>query len=172
MSRAFVTTLWLAVGALGAGGCTPEGTVELAWQFPALPGGDGEPETAAAGCGNHGIDSLLIAGRNDGGDGANIVASCTAGWVRRSVPAGSWSFSFHTLDIQGRLIRAFDDPDAVSDALAVAEDGTAAFPTVTLPPRPACGDTVDNDRDGRIDLDDPECAGNAAGTDESTAAQP
>jgi hypothetical protein len=172
MTRVLFGALWLAAGALCAGGCTPEGTVELAWQFPALAGGSGEPETAPAGCGGHGIDSLFIAGRDGGGEGANLVVSCTAGWVRRPVPTGTWSFTFHTMDIHGRLIRASDDPDAVSEALAVAEDGTTSFPTVTLPPRPACGDTVDNDRDGRIDLDDPECAGNADGADESTAAQP
>jgi len=31
---------------------------------------------------------------------------------------------------------------------------------VTLIPQPQCRDGVDNDLDGRVDLDDPDCAGN------------
>jgi hypothetical protein len=172
MRRALLVGMMVAAGALGAGGCTPEGTVELTWQFPVIAARGNEPESAPAGCGSHGIDSLMITGANDAGDGATIVALCTAGWVRRDVPVGTWSFAFHSVDIQGRLIRALDDPDAQSETLAVAEDAATMFPAVTLRPRSACSDTIDNDSDGRIDLDDPECEGNAGGADESAAPQP
>ena len=167
--------LLLAAGAVWAGGCEGEGTVELSWTFPPLAGGNGEPETAAAGCGNHGIDSLLLTGANDAGEGGNFIALCTPGTVRRGVAIGNWSFAVHTLDIRGRLIRALEEPDALTEVLVVADGATAVFPTVTLSPRPACSDTVDNDGDGRVDLDDfddPECVGNPAGTDESIAPQP
>jgi hypothetical protein len=159
--------LWIAMlaGAMGAGGCAPEGTIELGWQFVPLMDG-GEPETAAAGCGNHGVDSVMFIGSSDAGDGGTIVALCTKGTVRRSVPPGRWSFRVHTLDIQGKFVRPRDQPDAMTDALAVGEDAVAMFPIVTITPRPRCGDTVDNDRDGRIDADDPDCAGDPAGNGE------
>ena len=38
--------------------------------------------------------------------------------------------------------------------------------SVFLPRLPECSDGVDNDRDGRVDLDDPDCAGDAEGEHE------
>jgi len=45
-------------------------------------------------------------------------------------------------------------------AAVIAEDATVDVdpPTVVLTPRPVCMDGVDNDRDGRVDLDDMTCA--------------
>jgi hypothetical protein len=37
-----------------------------------------------------------------------------------------------------------------------------------LASRPACSDGVDNDTDGRIDLDDPDCGNNPFGTTEES----
>ena len=36
---------------------------------------------------------------------------------------------------------------------------TDVLPVVVLEARPQCDDEVDNDRDGRVDIVDPECAG-------------
>jgi hypothetical protein len=165
MLRVLWFAVLIAVGVMGAGGCSNEGGVELSWEF------DGS-EPAWVGCGRHGVDSVLVTGANDAGDGANMIAVCTAGSLKRTVPVGRWMFALHTLDIRGRLIRALEDPDAVTETLEVAEGGTAMmFAVANIVPRPACADGVDNDRDGRVDLTDPDCA-DTADTDESPASQP
>ncbi|SRR6266540_5497812 len=164
MLRVFWFTGLIAAGVMGAGGCSNEGGVELLWEF------DGS-EPPSAGCGRHGVDSVLVTGANDAGDGANMIAVCTAGDLRRTVPVGRWTFALHTLDIRGRLIHALEEPDAVTETLEVAEGGSKMFAIATIVPRPACGDGVDNDRDGRVDLTDPDCA-DATDTDESPAPLP
>jgi hypothetical protein len=49
----------------------------------------------------------------------------------------------------------------------VTEGGLTSFPLVTITPA-ECMDGIDNDGDGRADLDDPDCAGDPAGTQEAT----
>lgn len=159
----------LGLGAAGlAGGCSHSGDFEVAWQFAADP----QPIEAVEGCGLHGVDSVLVTGASDSGDGTNVIGLCTAGSVRGSVPVGNWSFSIHTLDGHGKTIFPLDMPDGTTDTLAVPEGGLQAFPPVVLTPRPACADGIDNDRDGRVDLDDPDCGGDPTWTDESTPKAP
>jgi hypothetical protein len=50
--------------------------------------------------------------------------------------------------------------------LVVADDGPPVPVPFTFPTLPACMDGVDNDGDGRVDLDDPDCANNPYGTHE------
>jgi hypothetical protein len=164
MLRVFWFAGLIAVGVMGAGGCSNEGGVELSWWF------DGS-EPASAGCGRHGVDSVLVTGANDAGDGANIIAVCTAGNLERTVPVGRWTFALHTLDIRGRLIRALEDPDATTETLEVAEGRSVMFAIANIASRAACADGVDNDRDFRVDLTDPDCA-DETDPDESPAPQP
>jgi hypothetical protein len=116
---------------------------------------------------------VLVTGASDAGDGANMIAVCTAGNLKRAVPVGRWTFALHTLDIGGQLIKALEEPDAVTETLEVAEGASKVFQTATIVPRPECSDGVDNDKppDGRVDLTDPDCA-DATDTDESPAPQP
>jgi hypothetical protein len=42
--------------------------------------------------------------------------------------------------------------------VVVVDDQLTTVPPITLPPLPQCRDGVDNDGDGRVDLDDAQCA--------------
>jgi hypothetical protein len=147
-----------------AGGCSHNGDVELAWQFA---GASGAVEGAADGCGFHGVDSVLVTGSSDIGEGMNAIGLCTPGSLRRAVPVGTWTFSIHTLDVHGKAIFPLDMPDGTTDPMPVTEGGLATFSPVLLTPRPQCGDGIDNDGDGLVDLADPDCAGDATWTDEA-----
>ena len=50
--------------------------------------------------------------------------------------------------------------------LVVTDDGPTVPFAVTFRPLPACMDGVDNDGDGRVDLDDPDCADDPYGKHE------
>ena len=67
------------------------------------------------------------------------------------------------VDVRGLPIEMFDDggqPLVPTATAVIAEGPTVPLDPeiVDLTPRPACEDGVDNDRDGRVDLDDSGCA--------------
>ena len=170
MRHGLVLSVLGALGALGAlglvaGGCTQQGDYEATWQFAAA--GD-----APDGCGAHGVDAVLVTGSSDAGDRTSVTALCTTGLVKSSIPTGSWHFAIYSLDVEGKAIWPIDQPDAQAPedtsapGIAITDGGLATF-AVTLQARPACRDGIDNDGDGRVDLDDPDCAGQAEWTDES-----
>jgi hypothetical protein len=154
----------LAGGVAAAAGCSDHGTYQVAWQFAGA-----DPQT---GCGQHGVDSIRVIGTNGGGDTDNFVALCTAYQLSQSVPVGTWTFAVHQIDVRGVPIDPKDDqgnllaPTAAGD---VGKDQTIWLDpmTVELTPRPACSDGIDNDGDGRVDLDDPDCMGDSNGTSEA-----
>jgi len=152
-----------AAGALVAG-CTDYGSYHVSWQFV---GGEG----ARAGCGLHGVDSIRMVGTNTEGERDDFTALCAREELVHSVPVGTWTFSVHQVDVRGGPADMFDDSGApvAPMAVAVITDG-ATVPLdpeiIELTPRPACQDRVDNDRDGRVDLDDSACAGDANGASE------
>lgn len=162
-SLAFGATL-----ALGAVGCTESGEYQIRWQFAALPGGSGEPLDAAAVCGAAGVDAIRVTGTGTGDISSTGV--CAAREMIRTAPVGTYQFQVHTVDVRGRLIRAADDPDATTEMREITEGGRTEFDVLLTAPRPVCSDTVDNDRDGRVDLDDPDCKGDPAGISEAPAA--
>jgi hypothetical protein len=167
-------------GGLSALGCTAHGSYKVTWTFT--------DESAAAGCGAHGVDAIRVTGASAQGDGEDVVTLCTntianpdgtrtdSGVFTHGVPVGNWTFTIHQVDVRGRQIDVpqLDDqgqpvldangyPTLVPDPTATAtvvEDMTVDLEPVTLTPRPECNDGVDNDGDGRIDLDDDTCAGN------------
>jgi hypothetical protein len=170
-SRAGARIACLAGGLLVAG-CSDHGNYQVSWKFV----GD---EDAAAGCGRHGVDAIRVTGASTQGDGEDVVTLCTGndGSFTHGVPTGNWAFTIHQLDVRGRPIDVpqLDDqgqpvldtngyPTFVPDPTAtatIAKDATVDLDPapVLLTPRPECSDGVDNDGDGRIDLDDPDCAG-------------
>ena len=147
--------LLAAGGAAGVAGCADHGSYQVNWQFV-----DGEQ--APTGCGAHGVDSVRVIGSNTAGDTENFAVLCTDGSAKHSVVVGTWTLAVHQVDVRGVAIDPVDPPTATGD---IAKD----VPTVLTPdpvpltPRPECSDGIDNDGDGRVDLDDPECAGDPNG---------
>jgi len=139
-----------ALGALAIAGCADHGSYTLPWVFM---GG----EVANIGCGLHGVDSIHVTGSNTAGDGETATALCTDGQLAHSIPVGTWTFTVHQVDVRGVEVDPVEPPMVTID---VPKDGNATVdPAVELTPRVECADGIDNDGDGRVDLDDPECAG-------------
>jgi len=157
----------ILVGGLLAAGCTSEGSYRLVWTMcstPELPCPDSAPEPAAAGCGAHGVDGVRITGGSAEGDSEDIVAVCSAGEIVRKRPVGRWNLVVHQVDIRGAQINVADQN--IADVVIAEDAVTDTLPVVVLQPRPQCDDDVDNDRDGRVDIADPECAGDTMGATE------
>ena len=149
---------------LGQAGCASEGSYQVRWSFsdPALmifrPGD----------CGRHGVSAIAIAGRRDDGKVDDPEAACAPGVFTRQLPTGTWTLELTALDSTGRPKTTTPGFLQGGITIVVAEDQLAGTDqgTVVLPPLPACQDGVDNDCDGRIDLDDPGCGGDPNGTTE------
>lgn len=158
--RSWVRALFVA-GGLSAAGCTDQGSYRVTWTF------DGEVTAAGAACGLHGVDTIHVTGASAQGDGEDVIALCAPGEFTHEVPVGDWTFTVHQLDVRGRPIVPTDaDGQPVPDPTATAtikKDEVLDPPlAVVLTPRPECSDGVDNDGDGRIDLDDADCLGEAS----------
>jgi hypothetical protein len=167
------------LAALALSGCHQNGSLQVSWVFD---DGASAPQNAADGCGQHGVDSILISSFDTGSDSDQVQALCAPGMVTRPVPAGTWTVVVQALDPQGVLIQAQTDAGVApqTDAgmapgfrlsqtqagLVVTDDGPPVPFVVTFAPLPACMDGVDNDGDGRVDLDDPDCANDPYGTHE------
>ena len=165
--------LFCGLAALILEGCHQDGSLQVSWVFMDVTG----PQSAADGCGQHGVDSVLITSGDTGTDVDQVQALCAPGVVTRAVPAGTWTVTVQALDPQGNLIHSPGDlSDAVNPPaiimsqqtsdLVVADDSPPVPVSFTFPTLPACMDGVDNDGDGRVDLDDPDCALNPNGTHE------
>ncbi|HET6148949.1 MAG TPA: hypothetical protein VFH68_15535 [Polyangia bacterium] len=157
----------LASAANFAAGCASEGSYQVRWSF----GDPGLLNFTAEHCGQHGVSAIAMAGRRDDGKVDNPVAACAPGVFAHQLPTGVWTLELTALDATGHS--KTDDPDYLrgSITITVAEDqlaGTDQGPVVLLP-LPACRDGVDNDCDGRVDLDDPGCAEEETGTTEQGA---
>lgn len=151
-----------ALGALAIAGCADHGSYTLVWQFA---GG----ERAASGCGMHGVDSIQVTGTSTGGDSETATALCVAGQLSHSIPVGTWTFAVSQVDVRGVPI----DPTAPASAVVAKDADVLAQPDpVELTPRPTCRDGIDNDGDGRVDLDDPVCGGDAEANTETPPAPP
>ncbi|HEY7374353.1 MAG TPA: hypothetical protein VIF57_19475 [Polyangia bacterium] len=166
--RSWARVLCLAGGVAGAAGCTDHGSYTAIWQFVGS-------EPALTGCGKHGVDSIRVTGMSTAGDSENVVAVCPGSGVTHSVPVGTWTFVVGQLDARGRqifpslldaqgqvVLDANNNPMPAPDPTATVEvqkDRTADPFTVDLTPQPSCRDGVDNNGDGRVDLDDPVCSG-------------
>jgi len=146
----------LATGLLAAG-CQDHGSYHLSWVFE-----DDDDATAFA-CGQHGVDAIRVKGASSEGDVDDVITLCAPGGFAHEVPVGDWTFTFQQLDVHGVRIEPRDDQDqAIPDPTAagsVGKDALTELPPVELVARPKCRDGIDNDGDGRIDLDDPDCMG-------------
>ena len=150
-----------AVLALCAG-CGSDGNYQVTWQFFASAEaiGAGDPtQYAFAACGAHGVDSIQVSAVSSDGAHSQATGLCTQGQLAAGLGLGQWQFTFFQVDGKGDVI---PPPDGVPDPQASAEvekNKTADLGMITFAPRPACADEIDNDLDGRVDLDDPGCGG-------------
>lgn len=162
MSRSLAPGL-CAMAALAMAGCTQDGSYRVTWNFLATADPGAPVQSAAEGCGQHGVDAIFVTASDTNADGDQVLAICTLGQVNRPVPAGTWSIQLQAVDAQATLIGSIA-PQMVSGV--VADGAVIELGLVTLTPRPACDDGIDNDGDGRVDLDDPDCVGDPSGTHE------
>ncbi len=160
--------LWAATLAASAG-CNNDGAYRVTWSFLA----DAAPATtatqsAAVGCGQHGVDAIELGAADGAGDGDGVVVLCTVGEATRSVTAGTWTVQILALDVQGHLLQPTVDSTGLNQILpaVVVSDGATSPLGVTMKPLPACRDGIDNNANGRVDLDDPGCNGDPNGTSE------
>jgi hypothetical protein len=145
---------------LAPGACSNNGKYQLHWTFS--PDGS----FAEGDCGKHGVSGIAIAGSSSGGVD-NPIAACSPGVFTREVPAGTWTLRLNALDATGRVKEPAPSTILSGEVTVTVSDGSLSqTPAVFLPPQPDCRDGVDNDRDGRVDLDDPGCAGNPEGPSE------
>jgi hypothetical protein len=150
---------------LAMAGCKQDGSYRVSWSFmPATS--TGEPENAASGCGQHGVDGILVTAVDTGADSDQVLAICTSGQVTRGVPVGTWAFQVQALDAEGAVMPSVVPTVAVLDPHPVVDGQTTDVPPVILTYPTACSDGIDNDGDGRVDLDDPGCAGDSTGLHE------
>jgi hypothetical protein len=125
------------------------------------PAGDGGTEPAATACPAHGVFGIFVAGSDTGGDTDQVITPCTPGVLVRGVPPGTWALTVRGLDATGSFKAPADTLilNATVTGIVVSDGGAAAEVAVVLTPQPACSDGIDNDNDGRVDLDDPDCGG-------------
>jgi len=164
--RSWFPILSLA-GGLSAAGCADHGSYSVTWTFV---GGEGAP----SGCGRHGVDTIHVTGANTAGDGEDLIALCAPGALSHSVPVGDWTFTFHQLDVRGRPIMPVDAqgqvvPDPTATATVLKDKPLESPLTVELAARPECSDGIDNDCDGRVDMDDDDCTADPNTATEMTA---
>ena len=163
--------LWLASG------CGNDGSYEVKWTFFAsVSPSDGtsvvKPFTPGD-CGKTGVSGIMITGTKADGSQDRPVVPCAPGTYTRSLGAGTWTLELTALDAGGHIKEPaasglLRGPPDGAPLMVVVTDGqvTSVQAPVLLPPLPACRDGVDNDRDGRVDLDDPDCAGDPNGPHE------
>ncbi len=157
----------LGVGASAMlGGCNNNGSYRIDWQFrtQALPMSDPTslPRFFQTGdCGLAGVSGIQIAAAHPDGSGRVVVGvPCGAGFYDGSLDAGSWTFDLLGLDASGMP----KDPSnaalhgqTTSPVEIHAGEKAGPIPAIHLHPLPQCQDGVDNDLDGRVDLDDADC---------------
>jgi hypothetical protein len=147
-------------------GCADKGVYEVRWTLTE------NQDFQAGDCGKHGVSGISITGSIGAGGKDVIAIPCAPGSFKREVPVGDWILVLNGLDADGHpkdpsetLLTGTATAHVVTDQLASAQPAA-----VFLKPQAECGDGVDNDGDGRVDLDDPSCAGRADGPKECDAA--
>lgn len=145
----------LAAGVL-AGGCSKSGSYRIEWQFAdSFQSGD---------CGRVGVGGIRITAVNGGSQDVRAVP-CGPGFYDGGLDEGSWTLTLVALDATGQVKDQRAGTTYLNGQFASPIDihtgeMAAPIPAMTLTPLPQCRDGVDNDRDGRVDLDDADCAGN------------
>jgi hypothetical protein len=157
----------LSLVAALCGGCGSDGNYQATWNFFAPAGAIAPTEDASSACGAHGVDAIRVSAVNPDGERHEATGLCTQGWLAAGIGLGEWQFTFDQLDGKGDVIPLPEGVSGPERSAKVESNKTAELDLVTFAPRPACADEVDNDHDGRVDLDDPDCAGDPERDSES-----
>lgn len=147
----------MLLGVMASAGCSSQGTYVLNLKFGTVEGPS--EDVTPYGCGFHGVAAwYLTESGNDAG-----VYPCGKSTITRSTKPGSYQIIVRALDTEGN--DTSDLPYLIAPLLPGAwpdvkvEEGktnTVADP-LYIEPLPQCADGVDNDCDGRVDLQDPAC---------------
>ena len=163
-----LSRLALAAAALAIGGCSQNGGYRLSWDFYTTSAG-GPIQSAAVGCGQHGVDSIFAQGADETGDVIQVTAICPPGTFTGTAPNGLWTFTFQMFDVRGTELVLVKQIPLSSKmmmqpaAQPIASEGAVAVFPVTFVPQAACGDGIDNDGDGLVDTAGTECDAGSAG---------
>jgi hypothetical protein len=141
-----------------AGGCGDSGSYELSWTIGC--GGGGGPGCAIQSvrqCSEVGIDAVSVLATADS-EQETTVFPCFSSEMGASgrgpgLPEGPASLAVSGINPGGEVISG---PTTVT--VQIPGDGYAPV-LADLPRPPACSDSMDNDRDGLVDLADPSCNG-------------
>ena len=150
MLRGWARVLWLA-SAVVVAGCGQDGTLNVSWDFLGT-------EPASSGCGQHGVDSILMTGTDNSGDGLRQVVLCPPGQATAPVKPGTWSVALALLDSEGTPMEPTGDSASPTGTAQVSADVPGSV-LIHLTPVSTCSDGVDNDGNGRVDSADPKCQG-------------
>jgi hypothetical protein len=158
-----VIPLLLVLAAVSAG-CGPNGSFTLSWAI------EGETRSDAFGCSSHGVDGIQVQALHASSRAPSdlVVFACAPHFAEHKMDAGDYLLQVTPTNAKGERLT---DPTTgvaiapVEVAVTVPSDGTVMLDPVTLTPNPQCSDGVDNDRDGLVDLADPDCP-NALGQSE------
>jgi len=165
----------LAASAVAAG-CNNNGSYQIKWQFLDMPPTDDADRFQTGDCGRVGVTGMQITATKSDGSQAVVSVPCGLGFYDGSLDEGSWTLALVALDASGQV----KEPDSSTGLLRGHTDTAtpveihagqhaAPIPLVTLISLPQCRDGVDNDMDGRVDLDDQDCAANPDGPTECGA---
>jgi hypothetical protein len=175
LSQSYLSLACCVGGAL-LGACGSDGSYQVRWAFSpaAAPADPATAELNPGGCGKYGVSAIAIAAMRDDGHTDAAIVACAPGTTIRKVATGVWTLKLTALDAAGHVKDPDPDPTSAllhgATTVTVDEDQlTPAAAVVLLTPLPECRDGIDNDCDGRVDLDDPGCAGDRQGTAERGA---
>jgi hypothetical protein len=156
-------------------GCSSHGSFQVSWTFTApASGGDAAAAFSPGDCGKAGVSAIAVTATNIDSDLDDRTAACAPGTVIRQLAPGTWNLALVAVDAEGHVKE--QDPlylrGQPQGPIEVVEDQLVVVPTpVFLQPLPQCRDGIDNDCDGRVDLDDPQCDNVADGASEGTPPQ-
>jgi hypothetical protein len=163
--RPLAAALLVGVVGLAGGGCSNDGSYQVSWKFTNA--------FMSGACGKAGVSGISIAATEAGGGQSSQAVVCGPGTFTGKLSKGTWSLALTALDAEGNVMEPAPSPllrGAVPAPIDVTDgELTVVADRVVLPPLPECRDGVDNDHDGRVDLDDLDCAGNPEGAAECVA---